>query len=79
MTELYGEDYEQFKRILLNVKKFGYLPRRSRPNDRFNIAYLIALDMLEWEDDPMANFAHLTDKGREWLENEEGRDERYRR
>ena len=79
MNELYGEDYERFKLILLTVKESGSFPRRTKPNDRFNIAYLISLDMLEWEEDPMANFAHLTQKGQEWLESEKGRNERYRR
>ena len=73
MNELYGEDYEQFKMILLNVREFGYLPGISKPSDRLNNAYLIALDLLEWEGDPMGNFAHLTEKGREWLETEKGR------
>ncbi len=79
MNELYEEDYERFKMILLNVKEFGYYPVRSRPSEKLNVAYLISLDMLEWEGDPMGNFVHLTEKGQKWLEDEKGRNERYRR
>jgi len=80
VNELYGQDYKHYKRILWNIREYGSPPSLLRHEDnRLNIAYLIALNMIEWEGDPMGNFVHLTEKGQRWLKDEMGRNERYRR
>lgn len=52
--------------ILGDLRDYGKL---KRPVEKFDIALLIAEDLIEWHG--FGDHMGITDKGREWLEREE--------